>query len=283
MKRVATRAELRLAIDNARAAGSRIGFVPTMGFLHDGHLSLIDRARTLADYTVMSVFVNPLQFGPGEDLASYPRDLPRDAQLAQARGVDLLFAPSDSEMYPAGAPAVTVDAPVLTDRLCGAFRPGHFRGVLTVVAKLFHLVRPDTAVFGQKDYQQLTLIRRMVRDLDMGIEVVGGPIVREADGLALSSRNVYLSPEERREATLLRRALLDAQQAFAAGTRQADSLLQRVRERLAQGAHVRLQYAELVAPDSLEPVPEAAAGDVLALAAFVGRTRLIDNHVLESG
>ena len=276
---VETRAELRREIDLARAEGLRIGFVPTLGYLHEGHLSLVDRAVAAADRVILSAFVNPLQFGPGEDLAQYPRDIECDTRLAQARGVDLLFVPATAEMFPI-EPAIFVDAPVLAGRLCGAFRPGHFRGVLTIVARLFHLVRPDVAVFGQKDYQQLTLIRRMVRDLDMPIEIVAGPIVREADGLALSSRNVYLDSAERDDAALLHAALTTAQRAFAAGMRDAAALIGLARETIARGSTIRPQYIELVAPDTLDPVTQARGGDVIALAAHVGRTRLIDNHVL---
>jgi pantoate--beta-alanine ligase len=187
---VSTRAELQAALHAARARAHRIALVPTMGYLHEGHLTLADAARQHGDVVVMSIYVNPLQFGPSEDLARYPRDLERDAQLARARGVDIIFAPSDQEMYD-GRPAVTVHAAELSDRLCGKFRPGHFEGVLTVVAKLFNIVQPNVAVFGQKDFQQWVLIRRMVKDLSFDLEIVVAPIVREADGLALSSRNVY--------------------------------------------------------------------------------------------
>ena len=277
---VTTRSELHEALASARSATSRIGLVPTMGFLHEGHLSLIDRARQDAQFIVMSLFVNPLQFGPGEDFERYPRDAERDAMLAQQRGVDVLFAPAVTEMYPDGEPGTFVEAPGLDDRLCGAFRPGHFRGVLTVVAKLLNLVRPDIAVFGRKDLQQLVLIQRMVRDLEFRTTIEGATIVREQDGLALSSRNVYLSAEERTQATLLRRSLLDASEAFAAGIQDGAELVRRVRGRLADGALVRPQYVELVDAESLENVPIAAAGDVLAIAAHVGTTRLIDNIVL---
>lgn len=277
---VTTRSELHEALASARSATSRIGLVPTMGFLHEGHLSLVDRARQDARFIVMSLFVNPLQFGPGEDFERYPRDAERDAMLARQRGVDVLFAPAVTEMYPDGEPRTFVEAPGLDNRLCGAFRPGHFRGVLTVVAKLLNLVHPDIAVFGRKDIQQLVLIRRMVRDLEFHTTIEGGAIVRERDGLALSSRNVYLSAEERMQATLLRRSLLDASEAFGAGIQDAAELVQRVRARLADGALVRPQYVELVDAESLENVPIAAAGDVLAIAAHVGSTRLIDNIVL---
>lgn len=277
---IATRRELREALASARSSNAAVGLVPTMGFLHEGHLSLVDHAREHARFTVMSLFVNPLQFGPGEDFERYPRDAARDTELAAARGVDILFAPPVTEMYPDGEPRVSIDAPGLDDRLCGAYRPGHFRGVLTVVAKLLNLVRPDIAVFGRKDFQQLVLIRRMVRDLDIATRIEAGSIVREADGLAMSSRNVYLSHDEREQAALLRRSLLDARETFADGIRDAQELIRRVRERLADGALIRPQYVELVDPDSLDNIQIAADGDVVVIAAHVGNTRLIDNIVL---
>ena len=270
-----------MAVGAARALGRRIGLVPTIGFLHEGHLRLFDVAREHSDFVVASVFVNPLQFGPAEDLAAYPRDLERDAGLAGERGVDLLFAPDPHEMYPHGDPGVYVSAPRMADRLCGAFRPGHFQGVLTVVAKLFHMAVPDLAVFGRKDFQQYVLIRRMVEDLNFPVDVLAAPIVRDTDGLALSSRNVYLSPEERREALLLPHALNEAQAGFAAGNDDAAELVTLARESLSRGALVRIQYVELVDPETLEPVLKARPGDVLALAAFVGSTRLIDNLELQ--
>jgi len=251
-----------------------------MGALHEGHLSLVDRARERADFVVLSIYVNPLQFGPTEDFAQYPRDLERDVALARSRGVDLVFAPTDDEMYPAGEPAVRVVPRRLADRLCGAFRPGHFEGVLTVVAKLFNLVQPDVAVFGQKDYQQALLIRRMVADLDLPIEIDVAPIVREPDGLALSSRNSYLSPAERKQATSLFRGIARAEAAFRAGERRASRLCMLVEETLTAEPDVQAQYIELVHPETLEPVEEATPGCVLAVAAFVGRTRLIDNTIL---
>ncbi len=283
MKTVTTRAELRAAVALVRARDARIGLVPTMGYLHEGHLALVDAARASVGpggLVVMSVFVNPLQFGPGEDLDRYPRDLPRDAQLAAGRGVDLLFAPTTEQMYPADAPEVQVVPGAMADRLCGAFRPGHFRGVLTVVAKLFHLVQPDVAVFGRKDFQQATLIRRMVRDLDFPVEIVVAPTVREADGLALSSRNVYLSPPDRRAAVALSRALAAARAAFAGGERAATKLLATARAVLEAEPRVRLQYLELVDPDTLEPAERPDARSVLAVAAHLGATRLIDNAAL---
>ncbi len=278
-----TRRELSEALDRLRGNGRTLALVPTMGFLHEGHLSLVDRAGELADVVAVSVFVNPLQFGPGEDLASYPRDEERDLRLLEGRGAALVFVPAVDEMYPAGEPRVTVSPGALAERLCGAYRPGHFRGVLTVVAKLFGLVRPDVAVFGRKDFQQAVLIRRMVRDLDLRVRVETAPIVREPDGLALSSRNVYLSPAERAQAPGLRAGLSAAAAAFAGGERSAEALLRAVVREIEARPLLRLQYAELVHPESLEPVDPAFDGAVVALAAFCGRTRLIDNTALGEG
>lgn len=283
MKTVTTRAELRAAVAAARARGARVALVPTMGYLHEGHLTLVDAARAsvgAAGFVVMSVFVNPLQFGTGEDLERYPRDLPHDAGLAAGRGVDLLFSPTTDQMYPAGEPQVQVVPGDMADRLCGAFRPGHFRGVLTVVAKLFNLVQPDVAIFGRKDFQQAVLIRRMVRDLDYPIEIVVAPTVREGDGLALSSRNVYLSPPDREAALALARALSDARAAYARGERAAGSLLAGARAVLEAEPRLRVQYLELVDPETLEPVERADGRSVLAVAAYLGSTRLIDNTAL---
>jgi pantoate--beta-alanine ligase len=279
VRRLESCAEVGDAVRAARRAGHRVGFVPTMGFLHEGHLSLVDRARALADRVVVSIFVNPLQFGPGEDLARYPRDLERDAALCEARGVDLLFTPSAEALYPAGEPVVRVVPGPLAERLCGAHRPGHFAGVLTVVAKLFHLVPADVAVFGQKDYQQALLIRRMVRDLDFPIAVDVAPTVREADGVAMSSRNAYLAPAERSRAAVLHQALAAALAAFGDGVRQPAALVGIAEELLVRSA-VRVQYLELVDGETLAPPAEAKAGDVLAVAAHVGPTRLIDNVIL---
>jgi len=278
--RVAARAELERVLGERRSDGRSVALVPTMGFLHEGHLSLIDIADREADLTVVSIFVNPIQFAPGEDLDRYPRDIERDASLAAGRAAAVLFVPAVAEMYPGGDPGVVVDAPLLAGRLCGAFRPGHFQGVLTVVAKLFNMVRPDVAVFGRKDYQQLTLIRAMVRDLNMPVRIVAGPIVREPDGLALSSRNVYLDEDERSQATLLHQGLLDAEEAFARGVTDAATLVGIVQDRLSRGSRVRTQYVELVNGESLAPVEQATPGTVLAIAAHVGNTRLIDNLVI---
>lgn len=259
-----------------------MGLVPTMGFLHEGHASLVDRAAALADRVVVSLFVNPLQFGPNEDLASYPRSEARDLALLEARGVALVFAPPAEEVYPQGEAIVTVSPGALERRLCGAFRPGHFRGVLTVVAKLFGLVRPDVAVFGRKDFQQAVLIRRMVEDLDLGVRVETGDIVREPDGLAMSSRNLYLGPEERRQATGLQAGLSAAAALWAGGESRSERLLGEVVRAAAERPLLALQYAEAVHPRTLDAVEVAEPGTVLAVAAFCGTTRLIDNLELTS-
>lgn len=275
-----TRAELASGLETVRGRGS-VGLVPTMGSLHEGHLSLVDAARAAAEATVVSIFVNPLQFGPAEDFASYPRDEARDVDLLRERGADLVFVPSVEEMYPEGEPVVTVDPGPLAETLCGPFRPGHFRGVLTVVARLFGLVRPDLAVFGRKDFQQSVLIRRMVGDLEMGIEVRTAPIVREADGLALSSRNRYLSEVERAQAPVIHGALARIREMAAAGERSASVLLSKVHEMIESKSLMDIQYTQIVEPDSLRPVDRVESGAVAAVAAFCGGTRLIDNTVLE--
>jgi pantoate--beta-alanine ligase len=279
VNRVATRRALAAALQDARAAGRRIALVPTMGFLHEGHLSLCDEARRNADFVVMSIFVNPLQFGPNEDFERYPRDIERDASLADGRGVDLLFTPDVAEMYPAGETRVLVTAGALEDRLDGHYRPGHFPGVLTVVAKLFNLVGPDVAVFGQKDLQQCVLIRRMVRDLDFPVELTIAPIVREADGLALSSRNVYLSPSERAAAPALHRSLEAGRAAFR-GRSSCDGILAAVQQVLHSTPGIVPQYVSLVDTETLEDAVQPRAGQALAVAAHLGKTRLIDNIIL---
>jgi pantoate--beta-alanine ligase len=250
-----------------------------MGYLHEGHLSLIDLARAESDVVAMSIFVNPLQFGPGEDFARYPRNLPRDRALARERGVDLLFVPDVNAMYPTGS-EVRIVAGETASRWEGEVRPGHFDGVLTVVAKLFHLVEPDVAVFGQKDVQQVTLVRRMVDDLDWPVRIVTAPIARDADGLALSSRNVYLSPEEREDALVLNRSLAAAAAAFAAGERSGPAIAEVVRHALEARGRVAVDYIAVVEPERLVPVGTAASGTIVAIAARVGSTRLIDNVIL---
>ncbi|WP_139982696.1 pantoate--beta-alanine ligase [Nocardioides litoris] len=285
MTRVATtRAELADALAERRHAGERVGLVPTMGALHVGHASLMDRAAAEVGGgpVVVSVFVNPLQFGPGEDLDRYPRTLDADLEVCAAHGVDLAFAPTVEEVYPAWPPAVTVDPGPLGTVLEGASRPGHFAGVLTVVAKLFGLVRPDVAVFGEKDWQQLALVRRMAADLCLGVDVVGAPTVREPDGLALSSRNRYLGPEERLAAVALSRTLHAAADAAAHGLAPA---VDAARAELREAHKVDLDYLEITAPD-LSPLPDDPAPGTPAralIAARVGSTRLIDNVPLTLG
>jgi pantoate--beta-alanine ligase len=265
-----------------RASGRRIGFVPTMGSLHEGHLALVDEARRRSDTVILSIFVNPLQFGPSDDLDRYPRNLERDRALARSRGVDALFVPSVEVMYPGGS-EVRVVPGATGERWEGAARPGHFAGVLTVVAKLFHLVQPEVACFGRKDLQQLTLVRQMVRDLDWPIEVVPVATVRESDGLALSSRNAYLTPEERRSAVALSRALQSAHRAWRAGETRSDILERQMRETLSEYPAVLAEYIAVTEPESLEPVRVVDPTTVIAIAARIGRTRLIDNIVLGEG
>lgn len=277
---IRTRSDLARALDALRSTGRTLALVPTMGYLHEGHLHLLDVARTMADAVALTLFVNPLQFGPGEDLEHYPRDEERDLELATSRGAALVFAPSTEEMYPDGPSVVQVTPGALGERLCGPFRPGHFQGVLTVVAKLFGLFRPDSAVFGRKDYQQVVLVRRMVQDLELGVRIRVGPLVREHDGLALSSRNQYLSPDERRDAVGLFRALSAADEAFRSGERDAGVLLRRARAELEDFPLLHVEYLELVDPKTLEPLDRARAEAVLAVAAHCGAARLIDNTVL---
>jgi pantoate--beta-alanine ligase len=253
-----------------------------MGYLHEGHLRLVDEARRRADAVILSIFVNPLQFGPSEDLARYPRDPPRDRAMAAARRVDALFLPTLETMYPAGS-EVRVVPGATAERWEGAARPGHFTGVLTVVAKLFHLVEPDLACFGRKDIQQLTLIKRMVRDLDWRIEIVEVPTVREPDGLALSSRNAYLQGADRQSALALSRALGVAHQAFCQGERKAVALEQRMRTALEENPEVAVEYIAIVEPTSLTPVTAVDGRTIVAIAARVGGTRLIDNITLAEG
>jgi pantoate--beta-alanine ligase len=279
MKICTTIDAMRAASRSQRSAGKRLGLVPTMGALHEGHLSLVRAARAQCDVVAASLFVNPLQFGPGEDLAKYPRDLERDRTLFEKEGVDFLFAPSVEEMYPAGAVTyVTVEG--LSDKLCGRSRPGHFRGVTTVVSKLFHIVEPDLAFFGQKDAAQVAIIRRMVRDLNFPLEVVARPIVREADGLAMSSRNTYLDSQQRKSALALYRSLMEVQRHFDQGERVPARLIEAGQRAIGEELSVRLDYFEIVDPVTLDPVLDLSRGGLVAVAAFVGNTRLIDNIML---
>lgn len=274
-----TIADARAAVAEARASGKRIGFVPTMGFLHDGHLQLVDEAKRRTAFVVMSIFVNPLQFAPTEDLARYPRDPEGDARKADSRGVDLLFTPSAEEMYPHPT-RIAVVPRALHERWEGEIRPGHFAGVLTVVAKLFHIVQPDVAVFGQKDVQQATLVRALVRDLDFPIELVVSPTRREADGLAMSSRNSYLGADERTRAVTLSRALFALRDRYRSGERRASALLSAARAVLESEPSISVDYLAVADGATLEPRDEAVDDSVAMVAARVGRTRLIDNLIL---
>lgn len=280
MEVVRTIRDVRERVSVARRKGERIGFVPTLGYLHEGHLRLIDLCRERADYCVVSIFVNPTQFGPGEDYERYPRDLERDRRLLEARGVDLVFAPDVGEMYPE-EPWIRFQIEKLADHLCGPRRPGHFPGVLLVVAKLFHIVQPDVAVFGQKDLQQLLLIRRMVRDLNFPVEIVAGPTVREPDGLAMSSRNAYLSPEERERAAVLYQALRRAKELVQEGERSASRVIEAMRAQIEGTPGTRVDYIEIVDLEELHPVERLEGRVAIALAVYVGPARLLDNLVLE--
>lgn len=280
MKICPTVEEIRSASRAARREGKRVGFVPTMGALHDGHLSLVRAAKAQCDIVIVSIFVNPTQFGPTEDLARYPRPFERDCALLEKEGVGLLFAPSVEEMYPQGALTfVTVEE--LSSKLDGKSRPGHFRGVTTVVSKLFLAVEPDKAFFGQKDAAQVAVIRRMVHDLKFPVEIVVCPIVREPDGLAMSSRNAYLDPQQRKAALVLSRSLAEVEKLFARGEREARTLADAGKREIAAEPGVRLDYFEVVDPETLDPVDRLSKPTLIAVAAYVGTTRLIDNVVLQ--
>lgn len=270
---------MRTSCRDARGGGKSLGLVPTMGALHEGHLSLVRAARASSDVVTASIFVNPTQFGPDEDLAKYPRSLERDCELLEREGVQLLFTPSADQMYPAGDVTwVTVEG--MSEKLDGRSRPGHFRGVTTVLSKLFHIVEPDVAFFGQKDAAQVAIIRRMVRDLNLPLKIIICPIVREPDGLAMSSRNAYLNPEQRQQALVLRRSLLRAQELAEHGEVNAIKLISAGRDEFAREPKVRLDYFEVVDPDTLDPLPAISGHALIAVAAYVGSTRLIDNILL---
>ena len=270
---------MREASRAGRRDGRRLGFVPTMGALHEGHLSLVRAARARTGMVAASIFVNPTQFGPNEDLAKYPRSFARDCELLEREGVSFVFAPSVEEMYPAGAVTwVTVEE--LSGKLDGKSRPGHFRGVTTVVSKLFHIVEPDAAFFGQKDAAQVAIIRRMVRDLNLQVEIVTCPIVREADGLALSSRNAYLSADQRTQALVLHRSLMRVSELVKSGERDATRLAAAGRREISAESSVRLDYLAIVNPDTLDPLVDVSQGALVAVAAYVGTTRLIDNVLI---
>lgn len=273
-------AEMRQWSEAERRAGRRIAFVPTMGFLHSGHLCLVRDARARGERLVVSIFVNPRQFGPGEDFAGYPRDFIRDRELLENESVDVLFHPSVEEMYPSGA-QTHVEVERLSLPLCGALRPGHFRGVATVVTKLFNIVLPHVAVFGEKDYQQLQVIRRLARDLSLGLEIIGHPIVREADGLAMSSRNAYLTGAERAAAVCLSRALCKAERLFKRGETSAQGIVQIALGELQKEPLAAIEYIKLCDAETLDEIEQIAGPAVLALAVRIGKARLIDNRVLD--
>ena len=272
--------EVRRQVKEWKKQGLSVGLVPTMGYLHEGHKSLIDRAVAENDKVVVSVFVNPMQFGPKEDLASYPRDLERDAAICEEAGAALVFHPQPEEMYHKGFSSF-VDMDTLTGGLCGKTRPIHFRGVCTVVSKLFHIVMPDKAYFGQKDAQQLAVIRHMVDDLDFGIEIVGCPIIREEDGLAKSSRNTYLNKEEREAALVLNQSLTEGKALMDAGETDAGKIRQAIVEKLESEPLAKIDYVEVVDWNTLEPVENAEGPVLVAIAAYIGKTRLIDNFIRE--
>lgn len=282
MIEIAVPIEMRSWSRAARAKGLRVGLVPTMGYLHEGHFRLMDRALGSADVVVSSVFVNPIQFGPGEDFATYPRDVGRDRAQVADRGIHCLFVPETALMYPT-KPEVLVNPGSLATFLCGARRPGHFEGVLTVVVKLLNIVEPDLVVFGRKDAQQALMIRRMVEDLNFPIEVLIAPTVREPDGLAMSSRNIYLEPDERLVAPLLSQSLQAAHDAFMDGCDGAGRLVEGISNRLRSVSQIELEYAEIVDPRTLAPVDIACDNSIAAVAARLGVTRLIDNVVLGQG
>ncbi len=279
MKHIESVAEMKAVCREITRSGRTLGFVPTMGALHQGHASLVRASRAQCQATAVSIFVNPLQFGPTEDLDKYPRAMERDSQLLRELGVDVLFAPTVSEMYTPGA-TTFVEVSEISNRLDGASRPGHFRGVATVVAKLFEIVRPDRAFFGQKDAAQVAVLRRMVRDLAMDVELVVCPIVRERDGLAMSSRNAYLNADERKQALVLNRSLMRVQHAADAGERDVAKLIEAGKSVIAEEPAARLDYFAIVDPDTLEPMSDVSHGALVAVAAYVGTTRLIDNILL---
>lgn len=271
---------IRKQVREWRKEGLSVGFVPTMGYLHEGHKSLIARAVKENDKVVVSVFVNPIQFGPKEDLASYPRDLERDRSLCEATGADLIFHPEDTEMYDEDF-CTYVNMGGLTEGLCGKTRPTHFKGVCTVVSKLFNIVKPDRAYFGQKDAQQLAVIKRMVRDMNYDIEIIGCPIIREEDGLAKSSRNQYLSKEERKAAVILSRSLNEAKALVEAGERDVATLIHSIRAKLETEPLARIDYTEIVALDGLKKIEKITEPVLVAIAVYIGNTRLIDNFITE--
>ncbi len=279
MKTICAPGQMTLASSGIRAKRKTIGFIPTMGYLHEGHLSLVRESRKKTDTTIVSIFVNPAQFGPGEDFKAYPRDLARDSALLRKEGVDFLFFPRAEDMYPLGY-RTYVEVTGLQDKLCGRARPSHFRGVCTVVLKLFEIVRPDVAYFGRKDAQQVLIIKKMVQDLDLGIRVEALPIVREPDGLALSSRNRYLGPQEREAALVLSRSLAEVEGLISRGEKRADRIIEKIKALIGREPLARIDYVEIVDGRELDPVRSIRKGTLIALAVFIGKTRIIDNLVI---
>jgi pantoate--beta-alanine ligase len=271
--------EMKNLVKDWKRHGLSIGFVPTMGYLHEGHLALVRRVKELSDRVVVSIFVNPIQFAPGEDYQRYPRDLERDKALLEKEGVDVLFSPKAQEMYPPGFQTY-VEVKELSSGLCGRYRAGHFVGVATVVLKLFNIVQPDIAVFGEKDYQQLKVIQRMVQDLNLDVKIIPHPTVREEDGLAMSSRNTYLSPEERKSAIALYKALNLAEELINRGERRVATLKEKLKEFIESYPYTKVQYIEFVHPETLKEVERVDEPTLLALAVFVGKARLIDNKII---
>ena len=282
MKTIRDIGEMQQISEAIRLKGRRIGFVPTMGYLHEGHLSLIRRAREASDAVVLSIYVNPTQFGPNEDLDKYPRDFDRDEALAKNAGADYLFYPSDAMMYPKHY-LTYVNVDEITTKLCGRTRPGHFQGVTTICTKLFHIVKPHVAVFGQKDAQQALIIRRMVKDLNFDLEIITAPIVREPDGLAMSSRNTYLSSQERNQALVLKKSLDLASQMIEQGERDAVLIQTKMRELINQSPLAKIDYVEIVSQEDLEPISTPQGDVLIAVAVYFGKTRLIDNVMLRLG
>ena len=271
--------EMKNLVKEWKRQGLSIGFVPTMGYLHEGHLALVRRIKELSDRVVVSIFVNPIQFAPGEDYQRYPRDLERDKALLEKEGVDVLFSPKAQEMYPPGFQTY-VEVKELSSGLCGRYRAGHFVGVATVVLKLFNILQPDIAVFGEKDYQQLKVIQRMVQDLNLDVKIIPHPTVREEDGLAMSSRNTYLSPEERKSAIALYKALNLAEELINQGERRVATLKEKLKEFIESYPYTKVQYIEFVHPETLKEVERVDEPTLLALAVFVGKARLIDNKII---
>lgn len=280
MKIIKSIQEIKNIITDEKSKGKSIGFVPTMGYLHDGHLSLMKRAKEENDVVVISIFVNPIQFGQGEDYEVYPRDIERDSKLAESVGVDYIFAPEVKEMYPEGYNTF-VEVLGVTDKLCGASRPGHFKGVTTVVTKLFNIVTPDKAYFGQKDAQQVYVIKQMVRDLNMNVKIISCPIVREHDGLALSSRNTYLLEEERKQALVLSKSLFWAKDMINKGERNAKTLIEGIKSMINEMPLADIDYVEIIDYDTFKEVEELKGNILIALAVKIGKTRLIDNILVE--